>query len=46
MPYIPAERSAHSSILDRLLGTVDVRGNREYLVLYTNVARLVGAGMI
>lgn len=46
MPYIPAERSVHSSLLDRLLGTVDVRGNEEYLMLYTNVARPVGAGMI
>jgi hypothetical protein len=46
MPYIPAERSVHSSLLDRLLGTVDVRGNLEYLMLYTNVARPVGAGMI
>jgi hypothetical protein len=46
MPYISAERSVHSSLLDRLLGTVDVRGNVEYLMLYTNVARSVGAGMI
>lgn len=46
MPYLPAERSVHSLLLDRLLGTVDVRGNEEYLMLYTNVARPVGAGMI
>jgi hypothetical protein len=46
MPYIPAERSLHSSVLDRLLGTVDVRGNEEYLMLYTSFARPVGAGMI
>lgn len=46
MPYLPAERNVHSTLIDRLLGTVDVRGNEEYLMLYTNVARPVGAGMI
>ena len=46
MPYVPAERSVHSSLLDRLLGTVDVRGNEEYLMLYTSYARQVGTGMI
>jgi hypothetical protein len=46
MPYIPAERSAHSSLPDRLLGTLDVRGDEEYLMLYTSNARPVGAGMI
>ena len=46
MPFLPAERSAHSTLIDRMLGTVDVRGNTEYLMLYTNYARFVGAGMI
>ena len=46
MPYLPAERAVHSTVLDRLLGTVDVRGNEEYLMLYTSFARQVGAGMI
>jgi hypothetical protein len=46
MPYIPAERSVHSTLLDRMLGTVDVRGDVEYLMLYTSSARAVGAGMI
>jgi hypothetical protein len=46
MPYLPAERSVHSTLLDRLLGTVDVHGNQEYLMLYTNVARPIGAAMI
>jgi hypothetical protein len=46
MPYLPAERSVHSSLIDRLLGTVDVRGDEEYLMLYTSYARPVGAGMI
>jgi hypothetical protein len=46
MPYIPAEQSVHSTLLDRLLGTVDVRGDQEYLMLYTSFERPVGAGMI
>jgi hypothetical protein len=46
MPYLPAEHSVHSTLLDRLFGTVDVHGNEEYLMLYTNVARPVGAAMI
>ena len=46
MPYRPAERSTHSSLPDRLLGTLDVSGNIEYLMIYTSFARPVGAGMI
>lgn len=46
MPYIPAERSAHSSLPDRMLGTVDVGGDQDYLMLYTSFARPIGAGMI
>lgn len=29
LPYLPVERKAHSSLLDRMLGTVDVRGDQE-----------------
>jgi hypothetical protein len=46
MPYRPAERSTNTSLVDRLLGTVDVKGNIEYLMIYTNFARQAGAGMI
>ncbi len=46
MPYIPAERDVHSTLPDRLLGTVDVTGDQNYLMLYTSNARPVGAGMI
>lgn len=46
MPYIPAERRLHSTLLDRLLGTVDARGDDEYVMLYTSNARPIGAGMI
>ena len=46
MPYIPAERRVHSTLLDRLLGTVYARGDEDYVMLYTSNARPVGAGMI
>ncbi|MFZ0304134.1 MAG: hypothetical protein WAL75_15695 [Terracidiphilus sp.] len=46
MPYRPAERGTHTSLVDRLLGTVDVKGNIEYLMVYTSFARPIGAGMI
>lgn len=46
MPFLPAERWAHSTLIDRLLGTVDIRGNEEYLMIYTVYARPAGAGII
>jgi hypothetical protein len=46
LPFLPAERWAHSTLIDRLLGTVDVRGNEEYLMIYTVYARPAGAGII
>jgi hypothetical protein len=46
MPYIPMERDVHSTLPDRLLGSVDVRGDQNYLMLYTSFARPIGAGMI
>lgn len=46
LPYLPVERKAHSSLPDRLLGTVDVRGDQEVLMLYTSYARPLGAAII
>jgi len=46
MPFIPAEQSVHSSLLDRLLGTVNISGDQDYLMLYTSFARGIGEGMI
>ena len=46
MPYVPAERSVGSTLPDRLLGTPQMRGSEEYLMLYTSYARMVGAAMI
>jgi hypothetical protein len=46
MPYLPAERDVGTALIDRMLGTVDVRGNDEYLMLYSSYARQVGAAII
>jgi hypothetical protein len=46
LPYLPVERKAHSSLLDRMLGTVDVRGDQEVLMLYTSYTGPVGAAII
>lgn len=46
LPYLPVERETHSSLLDRILGTVDVRGDREVLMLYTSYAGPAGAAII
>ncbi|MGH9615490.1 MAG: hypothetical protein ACRD28_02030 [Acidobacteriaceae bacterium] len=46
LPFIVAERSIHSTLLERLLGIVDVRGNQEALMVYSSLARGAGTGMI
>jgi hypothetical protein len=46
LPYLPVERKAHSSLLDRMLGTVDVRGDQEVLMLYTSYAGPAGTAII
>ena len=46
MPFLPVERKTHSSLLDRMLGTVDVRGDQEVLMLYTSYAGPAGAAII
>ncbi len=46
LPYLPVERETHSSLLDRMLGTVDVRGDQEVLMLYTSYAGPAGAAII
>jgi hypothetical protein len=46
MPYVPAERDVHVNLIDRMLGTVDVRGDREYLMVYTSYAHQAGAAMV
>ncbi len=45
-PLIADERDAHSSFLERLLGIVDVRGNKEVLMLYTSFNEKLDSAMI
>jgi hypothetical protein len=46
MPYLPVERSVGTTLIDRMLGTVDIQGNGEYLMMYSSFNRRVGAAMI
>jgi hypothetical protein len=47
LPLIVAEREEHSTVLERMLGIVDVRGDQEALMLYTSFAPAgVGPGII
>jgi hypothetical protein len=46
MPLIAAERRAHTTLLQRLLGIVDVRGDEEALMLYSSFKPSLGAGMV
>ena len=46
LPYAPIERRLHSTVLDRLLGTVDVRGNENDVMIYTSYARPIGSAII
>jgi hypothetical protein len=46
LPYGPIERDLHTTLLDRLLGTVDVQANENDLMIYTSYARPVGSAII
>ena len=46
LPYGPIERDLHTTLLDRLLGTVDVQSNENDLMIYTSYARPVGSAII
>jgi len=46
MPMITDEREAGSVLIQRLLGLVDVRVDREVLMLYTSFERPHGAGVL
>ena len=45
-PLIADERRAHSTVLERLLGIVDVRGNDEVLMVYTSFNHKLDSAMI
>lgn len=46
LAFIADERKAHTTLLERLFGIVDVRGNEEVLMLYSSFNPEVGAGLI
>ena len=46
LPLIVAERKAHLTLLERLLGIVDVRGNQEVVMIYTSFNKAIGSAMI
>lgn len=45
-PFIADERRMHSTVLQRLAGLVDVRGNAEALMIYTSFSRGAAAAPI
>ncbi len=46
LPLIVADRRAHSTLFERLLGIVDVRGDDEAVMIFSGFNRSVGAAMI
>jgi len=46
LPFIADERKAHSTVLERELGLVDVRGNDEVLMLYPSFNQRIGSALI
>jgi hypothetical protein len=46
LPFIVAERRARTTLLERLLGIVDVRGDVEAVMLYTSFDPPIGSAMI
>jgi hypothetical protein len=46
LPLIVNERRARSTLLEKVLGLVDVRGNEEVLMLYTSFNQAAGAAII
>lgn len=46
LPLIADERRVHTTLLERLLGIVDVRGDQEVLMLYTSFNHPIGAGIL
>jgi hypothetical protein len=46
LAFIADERRGRSSLLQRLFGIVDIRGDEEALMLYTSLSEPFGAGLI
>jgi len=45
-PFIIDERDAHTTLLERLFGLVDVRGNREALMVYSSFNHAMDSAMV
>jgi hypothetical protein len=45
-PFLADERRAHSTLLERLAGIVDVRGDREVLMIYTSFNQKLDSALI
>lgn len=46
LPLIVAERKAHLTILERLLGIVDVHGDNEAIMIFSGLNQAIGSAMI
>jgi hypothetical protein len=46
LQFLADERRAHTTLLERLFGIVDVRGNEEVFMLYSSFNHEMGAGLI
>lgn len=45
-PFIADERDAHSTLLERIAGIVDVRADREALMLHTSLNSALDSALI
>jgi hypothetical protein len=45
-PFMADERKVHSTLLERLFGLVDVRGNEEVLMIYSSFNHAAGAAAV
>ena len=45
-PFMADERRVHSTLLERLFGLVDVRGNDEVLMIYTSFNHAAGSAVV
>lgn len=46
LPLIVADRNAHLTLLERLLGIVDVRGDEEVIMIFSGLNQAIGSAMI
>jgi hypothetical protein len=46
LPLIALDRKAHSTLFERLLGIVDVRGDREVMMIYPNLNPALGTAVV